>query len=201
MSLCPFNNQIYGNSKLNIMSHLEADQRKEVATQRTLPIGISWCSAGLRSGLRLFNSLASAAVRRARWFEEGDQVSWIVVLLNCTTRGWGLEFWWQCCVCGAGFIGLQKIKKLTVKNSCFTRLDVLWRTKCFFCCMEVFHNEVKKWQFLANTMLAVIINIFRLKNSVVEPEPELFAFAEPEFHSGSGSGFGSGSKIKWTTKA
>jgi hypothetical protein len=35
-------------------------------------------------------------------------------------------------------------------------------------------------------MFAVIINIFRLKNSVVEPEPELFAFAEPEFHSGSG---------------
>jgi hypothetical protein len=51
-------------------------------------------------------------------------------------------------------------------------------------------------------MLAVIINIFRLKNSVVEPEPELFAFAEPEFaepefHSGSGFG----SKIKWNTKS
>jgi hypothetical protein len=34
---------------------------------------------------------------------------------------------------------------------------------------------------LANTMLAVIINIFRLKNIVVEPEPQLSAFAEPEY--------------------
>ena len=55
--------------------------------------------------------------------------------------------------------------------------------------------------FSQYTMLAVIFNIFRLKNSVVEPEPELFAFAEPEWNSVSGSGFGSGSKIKWNTKA
>ncbi len=67
--------------------------------------------------------------------------------------------------------------------------------------MEVFHNAVKKCQFLANTKLAVIINIFHLKNSVVEPEPELFAFAEPKLYSGSGSGFGSGSKITRNTKA